>query len=477
MRIFEFALLATLFLAIPSLWIRRDRPQAPAGKATLGLLLIANLSLALHFATEGWRWQMVPTYALLFGLELATLWQLRRGPSRRGQLRRWVRALLTASAVSWWLAAFALPLLLPVPQLPTPTGPYGVGTRIAYLSEEARSDPYSDPPGRPRELMMQVWYPIDPTVSGEAAPYLSHLDLLAPVLSERLDFPAFFLQHIERVQTHALLNAPPVSDDGPLPVLVFAHGINSLRVQSTFLMEELASHGYVVAAVDHTYGATATVFPDGRVALYNPDVFDDSTPTTLAQSRTRLVQQWAADMALELETLAAWHDADGSGLFTGRLALDEVGVFGHSTGAGATVEFCARNARCDAVLLLDGWFEPVSDAALAAGISSPIMLVQQPDGLGNQTNKQRMRQLFDKASPAYRVEISGAGHFNFTDIPLLSPITAQLGLTGPIDGARGLVIVSDYALAFFDAYLGDNAKDPLLAGSPPYSEVDFDSRP
>jgi len=37
------------------------------------------------------------------------------------------------------------------------------------------------------------------------------------------------------------------------------------RSTLTALAEDLASHGYVVAGIDHTYESHATAFPDGRV--------------------------------------------------------------------------------------------------------------------------------------------------------------------------------------------------------------------
>jgi len=52
---------------------------------------------------------------------------------------------------------------------------------------------------------------------------------------------------------------------GPHPVVVFTHGYTGTFTDYTFLFEDLASRGYVVAAVDHTYEATAVEFLDGRL--------------------------------------------------------------------------------------------------------------------------------------------------------------------------------------------------------------------
>jgi hypothetical protein len=76
----------------------------------------------------------------------------------------------------------------------------------------------------------------------------------------------------------------------------------------------------------------------------------------------------------------------------------------------------------------------------------------------------------------YQVTITGARHFNFTDLAAgFNPAGHLLGVIGPIDGARGLRISADYLAAFFDETL--KAQDSsLLHGSPTsYPEVEFQS--
>ncbi|MFJ2055264.1 hypothetical protein ACIOMM_04905 [Streptomyces sp. NPDC087908] len=53
-----------------------------------------------------------------------------------------------------------------------------------------------------------------------------------------------------------------------LPLVVLSPGFTRSRATLTSLGEDLASHGYVAAAIDHTHETAATVFPDGRVAAF-----------------------------------------------------------------------------------------------------------------------------------------------------------------------------------------------------------------
>ena len=52
-------------------------------------------------------------------------------------------------------------------------------------------------------------------------------------------------------------------------MLLFSHGFSGLRMQNTAQFEELASHGYVVASVDHTYDSVITIMPDSRAILHH----------------------------------------------------------------------------------------------------------------------------------------------------------------------------------------------------------------
>ncbi|GAC1658462.1 MAG: hypothetical protein NVS9B15_20210 [Acidobacteriaceae bacterium] len=70
-------------------------------------------------------------------------------------------------------------------------------------------------------------------------------------------------RHRVRVTTHDAQDAQrgrtfccdvwaPDDEHGPFPLIVFSHSTGGGRRQSTFLCEHLASHGYVVAALDHS---------------------------------------------------------------------------------------------------------------------------------------------------------------------------------------------------------------------------------
>ncbi|MGZ8410884.1 MAG: alpha/beta hydrolase [Hyphomicrobium sp.] len=133
-----------------------------------------------------------------------------------------------------------------------------------------RPEVFTADPNVRRALMVQIWYPAGKNPSAPRAPYVQDADALAPALAGLLNFPEFAFQHLKYVTANAIPSAP-VSDDEPsYPVLIFLEGTLGFRQMNTFQVEELASHGYVVAAIDHPYMAAAVVFPDGRAAAGLP---------------------------------------------------------------------------------------------------------------------------------------------------------------------------------------------------------------
>ena len=69
------------------------------------------------------------------------------------------------------------------------------------------------------------------------------------------------------------------------------------------------------------------------------------------------------------------------------------------------------------------------------------------------------------------ISINSTKHYDFSDLPLLSPIAPQLGLKGPLNGKRVTEIVDSYLLDFFELTL-NNQPSALFEGSfETYNEV------
>lgn len=424
--------------------------------------------LGVHVLLEGYRWQMLPAYLLTAVLAVRALYRLLR-PAPPGGRRIWgvLGGLLGTLCLAF--AAF-LPWLLPVPVLPVSDGPYAVGTRSFMLVDDGRAELYGETAGQPRRFMAQIWYPTDDTRGLQEARYIDGLDVLGPVLAADLGFPAYFLDHIRYAHTRSYLDAPfhPAVLDAPL--IAFSHGLGGFRSQNTTLVRDLASHGYVVVAADHTYGNAGTLFPDGSTALYSRTVLDrqGNPPRT----STTLVGVWADDIARLLDEVTRWNAKTGHWL-NGRVDPTTVGLFGHSTGGGAAFEFCGRDARCQAIAGLDPWVVPVSDELVEAGFAQPLLVLKAPvwDFDDAPANEARLQALFPSGSAdRYLFTVAGTAHRDFSDQPLLSPLTPALGLSGPINSAYSQRLQSAFVRAFFDRYLR-GSDGSLLDNPAPFPEA------
>jgi predicted dienelactone hydrolase len=233
----------------------------------------------------------------------------------------------------------------------------------------------------------------------------------------------------------------------------------------------------VVVALEHAYGARATVFPDGAIAYNNPEALSPEQSESITDRAAQtLVDQWAGDLGFVLDTLAALNTNDRAHDLTGRLHLSRVGVFGHSTGGGAAIRFCSQDARCNAGLGEDAWMTPVAQDTLERGVSQPFLFMFS-EKFPTAKNWRLFDQLYGHSTgPEYLMTIQGTAHYDFTDLPMLTPIAAQLGLKGPLSGPRVLRIIDDYSLAFFDQYLKDQAATVLRPQSPAYPGVQFGPR-
>lgn len=453
MRPLEIAI--PLLLTTYLLW-SHPRPTA------IRFLPLAGLAVILiHLITEGYRWQMTPIYALTAILVVASLLKI-QSPADWKPL---------ASYLTFGLLALstAIPILLPVPRIADPSGPYDVGTRIYELTDDSRREIYSGAE-EARRFMIQVWYPSEADSSAERAPWMSEAKLYAPAIANQIDMPSFFLDHLALVKIPAFKESQVADSSNPFPVILFSHGWNGFSAQSTGQALELASHGYVVVGVQHTYGAVITVFPNGDVGLNNPSALPEGAPTEEYETAAHILSdQWAGDLGFTLDFMKS-QDEDSSSPFFGKLDLNLVGVYGHSTGGGAAIQFCGTDPRCIALLGMDPFIRPVSYEVIDAGITQPAFFMFSQDW-ADEVNS-RNNELFHRFLPNVKhslgvISIDGTAHYDFADLPLLTPLAPQLGLKGPINGKLVTTIVNDYLLSFFNAAL----KDTQFDDSGRYSEV------
>jgi predicted dienelactone hydrolase len=367
--------------------------------------------------------------------------------------------------------------------LPAPTGPYGVG-RIEYdWVDETRIDPFASSAGRNRELPVWIWYPTDPSIKGEPAPYLPQPWLQARKPGNIIEayFASLLTQDLAHVHAHAQFKVPVSSQQPRYPVLVMEPGLGLILSDYTTFAEDLASHGYIVVGSTPPYSSSVAVYQDGRVVRGRPagNVPDNASPAEAKRILDQLITVWTGDVQFMLDRLEQINSSNGGSIFAGRLDMQSVGVFGHSFGGATAAEVCSMDARCQAGIDLDGY---LYGEVVQKGLERPFMFIwsdpsASTDVKWQQASRDARAILDNLGHDGYQITIRGARHFNFSDDALFfAPVLRMQGGLGSIDGRRGLLITEAYMQAFFNKYL-KHVDVPLLDGSPsPYPEVQSETR-
>jgi len=422
-----------------------------SGKWQQRWLLVAALlpvmACLLHLIAEGWRAQMAILYAvaiMVFALRLVA----RERAVSRG--RAVLASVLTALVVVF--GGVFPGWLLPVVTLPEPTGPYRVGIVDRELRDESRD----------RRLMASVWYPAEE--GGAPAPLTHNPDEVMNALADQTGLPALLFQHLRYVTLAASESAPVLTDSDPFPILVFSHGLVGMRLQNSSTLQELASWGYVVVAIDHTDAAAVTVFPDGEARYYDSERFGIPSGVEPTKDLTdeRMFPVWVADQRFVYDTLETWavHDP----LLANTLDLTRIGSFGHSFGGATALEVCRVDPRCRGSVDLDGGLYGGSETHPAI---RPLLLMTSADSSLDTEAVQGWNALVQSATAgAYWLELPHSNHLSFTFSQLLSPLLAPPGF----DPREGLAIVDTYLRAFFETHLR-GMDTPLLGPAPGNRDV------
>jgi predicted dienelactone hydrolase len=455
--------------------------------------LIALLIAGGQVLWEGPRWQMAPAYTLA-GL-FCLVWLRENGAPAGG-----LASLVTGLGVLGLAISVVLPLILPLFHFPQPSGPYAIGTLTYHWLDAGRAEVFSTDPNARRELMAQVWYPAKEAPSSPQAPYLQDAGALTSALARLHHKPAFLFGNLKYISTHAIPSAPVAEDEPSYPVLIFLEGLTGFRQMNTFQVEELVSHGYIVAALDQPYTAAAVVFPDGhKISVHSLDqtqalVRQSYLPADRApvlngrEYKQGIVHYLAQDVLFTLDQLAALNQTDPNGILTGRLDLQHAGIFGMSLGGIVAGEACRLEPRLQACLFMDA---PMPTDVVQVGLQQPSMWItrdaetmrlerRQAGGWPEdeiQAHLTSMRAVYNTLpGDGYFVQIPGIFHINFTDVPLWSPLFSWIGAIGPIDAQRAFHIINAYSLAFFDQHLKGQPAALLDGPAEQYPEVIFETR-
>lgn len=434
MRPFELTFAAAILLFCFLLRFRSLQRQKHW--QALALFFLA-LILILHLLIEDLRWQMVPAYFSLFLLGSTFF---RKRSFNQIRMNR-----ISSSATMLTCAGLALAILVPVATLPAPTGPFKVGTANYSLIDSSRDEIFSGNDRQKRSLPIQVWYPAEAGSAGSnlherenevGVQYMQASSDFVELIKAPL--PSVLASHLHLIRTHSLKD-PPIANSKAYPVIIFSHGLMGGRIQNTILCENLASHGFVVVGIDHTYDAAFSIFPTGKTVCSQLLTGIQKGPTIQRNGFEVRIR----DVRSVLDCLPKMNESKANSV--ANLDLQNIGVLGHSFGGATSLAVLALDPRVKAAIDMDGTTVGVPASC------KPVLIMQADHG----DRDPLVVTDFEKRQKGsiFRMRILNTGHANFTDLPTLTPLHWTLLLSGSIEPSRCNTIINDFSLDFFKHYL------------------------
>jgi predicted dienelactone hydrolase len=323
-------------------------------------------------------------------------------------------------------------------------GRYPIGRTKFDWVDAARNEPSAA--GHKRELVVYVWYPSEARAECTPAPYLPDAALMSDAL------PKEVAGSVAAAKTGACLDAPLSRAQERFPVIVFSPGDGFKTLGYSALQEDLASRGYIVAAIDVPYNAPVVELSDGRVTRPReeepppPNLSPDALKQYAYDQTMAQLQLWAEDIAFVARRMGELDRNDRR--FRGRIDTKAIGSLGHSAGGLASFHACQIDPALRACADIDGNYRarPYPIAAAAESPSQPFLWIHipQPAFTDQQLEQRKMSRtdyerelalgkaiMAGVASGSYDVTFTepGVDHLDFTDFRLFESGIAPKTLT------------------------------------------------
>jgi predicted dienelactone hydrolase len=497
MRTFEVIL---IFMNVLPLVLNLKKQPKAVWWGIAGINLIVFL---IHAIFEGLRYQMIFSYVFVV---LLNIFMFVKTNDRFFESNTPKALKVIAISLCFVLLSFTSVLAhaLPVFTLPEPTGSHAVGVQYFHLIDESRTDPFLDGSTKKRELMVKVYYPASPDDTKPFSNYFGNSSELIKSFTEFYNMPDFAFDHLNLVRTNSKERLQLADQQQSYPVILFSHGAGTTMEVQTSQSEDLASHGYIVVNIDHTYASAATAFPD-RIVSHKEATTNFRTP----EPAEIITQIMADDASFVIDTLQEMNNGSIQSIFKGRLNLEQIGAIGHSVGGAVAYHLAINEIRVKAAINLDGvvYVTPGDPQDVAPF----LMLASEPFYTQALQSRRPLMKTFEEMDEIERMiaieihgskeaydeaynragqnmsgliavlkpsgtlfTIEGSDHMKFTDIGLfigVHPLRELIGIRGETDPARCLEITKAVTLAFFDQHLKHGHQDSLDALGQKFPEL------
>lgn len=307
--------------------------------------------------------------------------------------------------------------------------------------------------GNDRSVLVHIWYPADEAHRAQAETG-EPLELFLPEADAAVLGPVLAVapEPCTKRTTQTAARVSAAAGDA-LPVVLFSHCLDCMGFSAASVAEHLASHGFLVAAPDHTDGT----------------LLDNLAGTSIGLDAAFLSVR-VADVQATLDELLDANSLLVPKTLRGRSDSTRIGMMGHSFGAVTAARVAEIDPRILAGFLMAAPAQnPLIPGVTLRAINKPLMwlLAQQDNSIGELGNN-LLRDNFATANPpVWLAEVQDAGHWSFSDLCATIDAFApgcgdDMRQTDPsqafsyIDNELARALAATYATRFFVAHLQDD---------------------
>lgn len=274
----------------------------------------------------------------------------------------------------------------------------------------------------------------------------------------------------------------PKEADKTYPLVVFSHGAFGFSGSNYSMFAELASNGYVVASIGHTYHAFYTTDTNGKLTIVDSSFINRAIEISSVNDTQHeeeiyyTTSQWMKlridDENFVINTILGECKSNNKDILFSHIDTTKIGLIGHSLGGATSAQVGRERSDISAVIVLDGTMlgEEIEFNNNAVVLNStpypvPLLNIYAEDHYTNSKelvgDKYNNFYASKNAICAYETVFKNAGHLDFTDLPLFSPMLAKMLGVGTIDKRYCIETMNKVVLEFFNSYLKD-AGEPKI---------------
>jgi hypothetical protein len=361
--------------------------------------------------------------------------------------------------------------------LPPAPGPYDVTIRTTELIDYSREEILAPGTGY-RRLMASIYSPIPKGSEDCLSPYMTKVvadyesafyAAAPPPLHLNFDFNLI----LQPVCSYDVTYGPIKSSNhessrnassSSFPLVIFGHGLTSLRFYHNVMMQHFASYGFIVISMDHPYDAHIVAYPDGSTVLYSEEGVNSTSENLEKNLASR-----SGDVSFVLDQMTKNCTLRSLVLPQARVSsFEEVGIWGHSFGGATAYQALVDDRRFRGAINIDG---EIHGSIVGKGVDRPVIFWADGDGLAHPNVAETWLNFTD-----YRqmLVLEGSQHQGMMDVKLLVQLAGlDMPVLGTIDGVLQTKTLVNYAVDFFRFVLQGKGLGLLEGPSEEYPDVIF----